>query len=132
MRKVYKFRSRWQRTETITGVFVADDADVEAAIGIEGRLDDPCGRHSSGPFTLAREHLTVLTDDQAFIDKAIAFNLVPVGVNPLYALKCQGTCGDVLDAPYVACRHKDCGWVKGAPCTDPAARMHDLPPGGAE
>lgn len=113
MKKLYKFSARWGRADDIEGVFAAEEADIAAAIGVPGYLEEPLGRHSSGGFTLAPEHLKVLTDDQAFIAQAEAYKLIPVGTDPRYALKC-GNCGDVLPVPYTACRHTECGWTREA------------------
>ena len=112
MLKLYRFSVRWTRTDDITGIFAAEEAEVVAAYGVQGHLDEPLGRYSSGPLTLKAEDLTVLTDDQAFIAKAIEYRLLPTGVNPLWALTCE-KCGDTLRAPYQKCRHARCGWKRG-------------------
>lgn len=112
MIKLYKFSARWGRADDITGIFAAEEADIAAAIGVPGYLEEPLGRYSSGDFTLSPEHLKVLTEDQAFIAKAFEYRLIPAGTDPRYALKC-GHCGADLPAPYNACRHFTCGWERG-------------------
>lgn len=109
---LYRFSARWTRTETIDGIFAAEEADVQAAVGIQGYLDEPLGRHSSGAFTLKPAHLTEVTRDQDFIAMAQEYGLLPAGINPLHALKCEGRCGDILKAPYQACHHEHCGWKR--------------------
>lgn len=110
--KLYRFEARWGRSETIEGIFAAEEADVAAAYGVAGYLESPCGKHSGGGFTLAPAHMKVLTDDAAFIAKALEYGLFPTGVNPLTSALTCGTCGDSLPAPYDACRHASCGWKR--------------------
>lgn len=106
--KLYRFSATWARTETIGGIFAAEEADVKAAYGLRCYLEEPCGRHSSGEFALDPKHIKVLTDDAAFIAKATKYGLLPTGINPLSAITCD-SCGDALRPPYEACHHKGCG-----------------------
>ena len=83
MRKLYKFHWDCGRHGHLHGTFVADDADVEQCIGKGVSFGEVLGKHSRIAGTLDREDLVVLTDDVAFIDRAIEYGLIPSGHNPI-------------------------------------------------
>lgn len=81
-KKLYRFDfdTYYSRTE---GLFVADEADVVAAIGQEIHLGEIEGKHShvSGP--LEEKDLTIITDDPAFIARFEELLPRGFGINPL-------------------------------------------------
>jgi hypothetical protein len=94
MVKLYKFHWYVRRMGDVEGIFAAEEADVEKAIGLRVQFGEILGKHSDIHGTLDREDLTVLTDDANFIAKAKAYGLIPVGHNPLDRLQCE--CGAIL------------------------------------
>jgi hypothetical protein len=83
MEKLYRFYADYGRLGAIEGVFVADEAEVAAALGCTVSFCEPWGKHSSAKCTLAASHFTILTDDQDFIAKARKYGIVRFGENPL-------------------------------------------------
>lgn len=85
MRKLYQFSwDSWYGN--ITGTFVADESEVERAIGAHIEFGPVLGKYSDIYGELGPNDVQVVTDDQDFIDKALAYGLVPIGYNPLYCL----------------------------------------------
>ena len=71
------------RGSDIIGLFVSDEGTIAAALGKEVGLGEANGKHSDVHGPLEAGDLTIVTDDQDFIEKAEAYKLVPVGWNPL-------------------------------------------------
>lgn len=94
MVKLYKFHWYVRRMGDVEGIFAADEAEVEKAIGMRVDFGEILGKHSQINGTLDRGDLTVLTDDAAFIAKATKYGLLPIGHNPLHCLRCE--CGAML------------------------------------
>ncbi len=67
----------------LTSVFVADDATVKAAIGKRLYFGEVLGKHSEVYGDLDEGDLTVLTDDQSFIERFEQYVPKGVGRNPL-------------------------------------------------
>jgi hypothetical protein len=67
----------------IEGLFVAEEDEVKAAIGKHVYFGEILGKHSEICGDIDADEIVALTDDQDFIDKAIACNVVPTGYNPL-------------------------------------------------
>ena len=89
-RLLYRFCWEIHRGSDIIGMFVSDEATIKAALGKEVSLGEANGKHSDVRGTLDPQDLTVLTDDQAFIDQAESYGLVPTGWNPLeYLPECR-------------------------------------------
>lgn len=84
--KLYKFHWYCGRMGDVEGVFVADEDVVTKCIGRFCYLGEVLGKHSEVRGTLDAEDMTVLTDDQDFIAKAVDFGLVPMGHNPIDAI----------------------------------------------
>lgn len=80
---LYRFNWDCGRMGSLEGIFVSSDEDVAKALGEEVYFGEVLGKHSEIYGTLDAEDLTVLTDDQEFIDKAIEYELVPSGFCPL-------------------------------------------------
>lgn len=87
MRKLYKFHWDCGRMGDLVGVFAAEEAAVRAAVGREVYFGEVLGKHSEIYGDVTEDDFEVLTDDQAFIDQAIAYGLLPTGHNPLDRLR---------------------------------------------
>lgn len=83
MKKLYRFYWDCRRMGDVRGLFVADEADVEAAIGKHVYFGEILGKHSEICGTLDRKDLEVVTDDQDFIEKFVRFGCSGSGYNPL-------------------------------------------------
>lgn len=88
---LYKFHWDCGRQGTIEGFFLADPADVKAAVGQPVAFGECLGKHSDVRGTLEEKDLVILSEDFDFIAKAHKFGLVPSGYNPLHYLACP--CG---------------------------------------
>ena len=85
--KLYQFHWECGRQGDVEGIFAATEEEVEKAIGKHVYFGEILGKHSEISGDLSIDDLTVLTDDQEFIKKALEYNLVPSGYNPLGFLK---------------------------------------------
>jgi hypothetical protein len=83
MRGIYDFFWDYRRMGIITGVFVAEDSDVESAIGKNVYFGEILGKHSEVYGVIKPGDIGLLTDNQEFIDLAEQYGLVPTGYNPL-------------------------------------------------
>lgn len=110
MKKLYRFGWNCGRQGVVRGLFVADDANVKAALGREVHFGEILGKHSEICGMLKEEDLTALTDDIDFLAKFDEYDCAS-GYNPLDYISCPN-CGDTLPAPYDACRHERCGWKR--------------------
>lgn len=86
MKKLFKFHWDCGRMGDVEGVFVADDGDVEKAIGKRVYFGEILGKHSDIFGTLDAKDLTVVTDNQDFIEKAVRYGIGSTGHNPLHYL----------------------------------------------
>lgn len=82
-KKLYQFFWDCGRMGCVRGVFAASEADVQKAIGQNVYFGEILGKHSEIYGDLNEEDLTVLTDDQEFLQKAEQYGLIPFGYNPL-------------------------------------------------
>lgn len=82
MLKVYRFEWDCGRQGNVEGVFVADDAEVAAAIGKEVGFGEILGKHSDVQGVLEENDLTVLSTDAAFC-AAFQEHVGTAGYNPL-------------------------------------------------
>ena len=88
MKKIYKWYLDCGRMGTLDGIFIEDDAIVDAAIGKKYYFDEPLGKHSEVSGELVADELTVLSDDQEFIEKfEKIMSKTPSGFNPLEYLE---------------------------------------------
>lgn len=83
MKKLYRFYWDCGRMGDVTGVFIAEAAQVAKAIGQEAYFGEILGKHSEVSGTLEADHFEVLTDDQEFIKKFEEYGLDGTGYNPL-------------------------------------------------
>ena len=100
--RLYRFELFCGRGGTLRGIFAATEEDVRPAFGKRCYFGEVLGKHSEIQCVLEPEHVRFLTDDQAFISKAMEYGLVPQGFNPLLAITCRG-CGEPMEAPYEFC-----------------------------
>jgi hypothetical protein len=68
---------------TVTGTFVADEDYVKTCIGKRVYFGEILGKHSEIYGTLDEKDLTIITDDQEFIEKVEKYKMDSIGHNPL-------------------------------------------------
>ena len=106
MKKLYRYSRDCGRMGDLEGLFVADDKrDIGPAIGRRIYFGEILGKHSEVIVDLRVEDLTVLSDDQIFIEQFERCRCWS-GHNPLRYINCP-KCGDPLPGPYTSC---ECGW----------------------
>ena len=71
MKAIYKFYWDCGSKGDISGIFVAEESVVEAAIGKEVYLGEVLGKHSEVYGTLDREALELKSDDPVFVEQFI-------------------------------------------------------------
>ena len=69
MRKLYKFERYFRRQGTLRGFFIEDEKLVEKVIGERIYFGEVLGKHSEIIIDLDDEDISIVTDDQDFIDK---------------------------------------------------------------
>lgn len=69
MKGIYSFKWDCGRMGDLTGMFVADSADVKNIIGKRVYFGDVLGKHSDVEGTVKSVDFTLETDDQEFIAK---------------------------------------------------------------
>lgn len=109
MLKIYKFYWDCGRQGSVEGIFVATQEEVEKAIGNYVYFGEILGKHSDIGGTLDSEDLTVVSNDQDFINKYVdIFGADGTGYNPLHYIQCS-ECDNPLDDCYCC---ECCGHVK--------------------
>jgi len=85
MRKLYRFFWDCGRMGEIEGLFIAEESQVNKTIGKELYFGEILGKHSEIQGKLEMNELTVISEDQEFIDKiAGVFGTTDLcGYNPL-------------------------------------------------
>lgn len=84
MKKLWQFRWDCGRNGEVEGLFVADDQQIEDAVGKHVDFGEILGKHSEVFGTLDHADLKVLSIDQDFIEKCESIKgLLPQGYNPL-------------------------------------------------
>jgi hypothetical protein len=82
------YRFEWSlRGGEVAGLFVATPEELQAAIGKQLYFGEILGKHSEVSGDLGALDVTLLTDDQEFIQKASELKIVPFGYNPLDAVQ---------------------------------------------
>ena len=105
MKRLYRFEEDFGRMGDLRGLFVADDADVAAAIGKRAYFGEVLGKYSAVVIEkLVTRHFKALTDDAAFIAKFQEFGCRS-GFNPLNYITCQ-ECGEELEPPFTPHDHE--------------------------
>jgi len=82
MRICYRFTLDCARFGTLTGVFTAEENDIQSIIGENVYFGEVLGKHSEVSALMEPDMFTKLTDDQDFIAKFDEFGLES-GYNPL-------------------------------------------------
>jgi len=80
---IFKFSKDFGRMGFLSGVFVAEQKDINDLIGKEVYFGEVLGKHSDIYCTLEQEDFQQLTDDKDFIEKFKNFQL-STGINPLH------------------------------------------------
>jgi hypothetical protein len=83
MKKLYKFYVYCGRNGELEGTFISTEEKVNKNLGKEAYFSDVLGKHSEFLIPLDGNNITVLTDDQDFIEKFEKFVGKTVGINPL-------------------------------------------------
>jgi hypothetical protein len=82
MKNLYRFYVDYRRMGSLQGLFVAEDTAIAAAMGKTLRFGEVLGKHSDIEMVLGPDDITLVTDDQEFIDKFQKYNCQS-GRNPL-------------------------------------------------
>ena len=87
MRKLYSFFWDCGRMGDVEGLFIAEESEVDAAIGSEVYFGEILGKHSNIRGTLSSEDLKVISDEQDKICWLLDIVGPDVsGYNPLYRI----------------------------------------------
>ena len=83
--KIYRMEVYFGRSGDLSGLFVADSAELENLFGRTIYFGEVLGKHSDVHFTLRPAHVTVVSDDADFVSKFIEVmgNGTISGLNPL-------------------------------------------------
>lgn len=82
MEKIYRYYEDFGRAGYLEGVFVATQTEINEAPD-DVYFGEVLGKHSEVYTDEWKQHITVLTDDQEFISKALFYGLCGTGYNPL-------------------------------------------------
>lgn len=84
MRKLYSFFCDCGRMGDVEGLFIAEESEVDSAIGSQVRFGEILGKHSDISGTLSSVDLKVISDEQDRIDWLLGIIGPTVsGYNPL-------------------------------------------------
>lgn len=83
MKALYRWHVDYGRMGDLEGLFVAEDYDLQAALGKTVYLGEVLGKHSEVTFTLEPRLVTRVTDDPDFIQRAEDMGIVPIGADLL-------------------------------------------------
>jgi hypothetical protein len=82
---VYRYSESFGRMGDLSGVFVAEAADVAAAMGKEAYLGEVLGKHSEVTATIDEDTVTLVTVDSLAVEVVRSLGL-STGTNPIQAL----------------------------------------------
>lgn len=85
MRKVYRWAWHTSRCGSLMGIFTADEAEVEAAIGKDVYFGEVLGKHSDVHGTIERSEFEVVAEDASFVEAFDKFGCA-TGYNPIARL----------------------------------------------
>jgi hypothetical protein len=85
MMKVYKYEESFRRMGELSGVFIAEDADVAKVRGKEVYLGEVLGKHSEVTATVNDETLTMISEDPAIVRFFEEHLDGGIGTNPVAA-----------------------------------------------
>ncbi len=83
MKKLYRFYWDYGRMGNVHGLFIMEEERVLAAIGKECYFGEILGKHSEVNGTLTIDDLTVLSEDQKFIQQFEEIVGTEFGYNPV-------------------------------------------------
>lgn len=81
--RMYRFYWDCGRSGHLEGIFVCTEERLNRAIGEDLYFGEALGKHSEIYGPLEKGDISLITDDQDFINKAINYRLIPTGYNPL-------------------------------------------------
>lgn len=84
MKQLYKYSETFGRQGSLSGTFVIDSEAVCKLKGTAVYFGEVLGKHSEIFGKLDDSTLTLVTDDQEFIEKLEQFGLHSTGFNPLH------------------------------------------------
>lgn len=89
MKVIAKYQESFGRMGGLSGIFVCDKEELEAAYGKEAYFGEVLGKHSEIYTTVDPESISVLSDDQQFIEQfcRIVGDGTVSGFNPLDYLR---------------------------------------------
>ena len=87
MKNLYKFHWDCGRQGNVTSIFVAHDYEIKDSLGKEVYFGEILGKHSEIYGVLENSDITVLTNDQDFIEKFEKYVGESTEKNPLNCLK---------------------------------------------
>ena len=84
MKTLYKLHFGCGRYDTLDGLFVADDADVNELVKSRREISfgEALGKHSDVGGPLDESDFTLVTQDTDFIEKCLKFHIL-IGPNPI-------------------------------------------------
>lgn len=82
MKGIYKFYWDYGRNGEVSGVFVAEDTEVEEIIGNEVYFGEILGKHSEVYGTVTSEDITLISDNPEFV-KMFKEHIGTIGYNPI-------------------------------------------------
>ena len=66
---IYTFEVEFGRMGDLTGIFIADETDIQRVIGKEVYFGECLGKHSDIECLIKEDHFQLLSNDQDFITK---------------------------------------------------------------
>jgi len=82
MQKIFRYYEDFGRMGDLEGIFVATEEEISNAPETV-YFGEVLGKHSDVYSDEWKKHITVLTDDQEFIARALFYGLCGTGYNPL-------------------------------------------------
>jgi len=87
---LYKFHWDCGRQGSISGIFISTKDIILKNLGKRLYFSEPFGKHSEIYGVLEENDLTILTEDQDFIEKLEKYVGKSFGDNPLYRVREEG------------------------------------------
>lgn len=85
-RGIYRYAEDFGRMGHLTGVFIADHTEVEAAMGKDACLGEVLGKHSDVTAEISEETVKLVTADPAMVEMFATLGL-STGMNPIATLE---------------------------------------------
>lgn len=81
-KKLYEYSEEFGRMGDLSGIFVAEEADVARAMGETAYLGEVLGKHANITASISPDTIRELTDDADFVAKFVKFGCGS-GTNPV-------------------------------------------------